>query len=122
VTAFAGEPAAAIEHVQKALRFDPHPAAWYYWELGLAQYAARQYEAAVATLSNEATYRSGSRRILAASLAQLGRLAEARREAELYLASNPRFTISFWAATQPIRDPAMRDHFVDGYRKAGLPE
>ncbi len=36
--------------------------------------------------------------------------------------SNPHFTISHWAATQPFRDEATLAHFVDGYRKAGLPE
>jgi TolB-like protein/tetratricopeptide (TPR) repeat protein len=122
ITAFAGQPETALEQIERALRLDPHPAAWYYWELGLAQYAAGRYEAAVETLRKDATYRSGSRRILAASLAQLGRLTEARREAELYITSNPHFTIRYWASTQPFRDDAVRAHFVDGYRKAGLPE
>jgi hypothetical protein len=35
---------------------------------------------------------------------------------------NPRFTISYWAATQPCRDRATLEHFVDGYRRAGLPD
>ena len=122
ITVMAGQPTAGIEHIQKALRLDPHPPAWYYWELGLAQYAVGQYVSAVETLRKEATYRTGSRRILAASLAQLGQMNEARREAVLYMASNPRFTISHWAATQPFRDEATLAHFVDGYRKAGLPE
>jgi hypothetical protein len=88
----------------------------------LAQYAARQYDSAVVTLRKEATYRTVSRRILAASLAQLGRIDEAQQEAALFMAGNPLFTISHWASTQPFRDEAMREHFVDGYRKAGLPE
>jgi TolB-like protein/class 3 adenylate cyclase len=117
-----GQATAAIEGVQKALRLNPHPAGWYYWALGLAQYGARQYENAVETLRNEATYRTASRRVLAASLAQLGRMDEARQEAALFMVSNPHFTISFWAASQPFRDEAMREHFVDGYRKAGLPD
>ena len=111
-----------LEQIQKAFRLNPRPASWYYWILGQAQYAARQYESAVATLRNEDTYRTGSRRILAASLAQLGRLEEARQEAEMFMVSNPHFTISHWASTQPFRDEAMRAHFVDGYLKAGLPE
>jgi tetratricopeptide (TPR) repeat protein len=121
ISAYKGEPLIAIEHVKKALRLSPHPYGWYYWELGLAQYAARQYEAAVETLSKEATYRTGSRRILAASLAQLNRIDEARDEAELFMTSNPHFTIGKWAATQPIRDKAVREHFIEGYSKAGLP-
>ena len=117
-----GRPTDAIEQLRKALRLNPHPTDWYYWALGQAQYAARQYEAAVETLRKEETYRTGSRRILAASLAQLGRMDEARREAELFMVSNPHFTISYWAAGQPFRDEATLEHFVDGYRKAGLPE
>lgn len=122
VTALNGRPAAAIEQLHKALRLNPHPAVWYYLLLGQAHYAARQYEAAVETLRKEETYRTISRRILAASLAQLGRLDEARREAEFFMINNPLFTISHWASTQPLRDEATRKHFVDGYRKAGLPE
>ena len=74
------------------------------------------------TLRQEDTYRTGSRRILAASLAQLGRLEEARQEAEMFMVSNPHFTISHWASTQPFRDEAMRAHFINGCFKAGLPE
>ena len=77
---------------------------------------------AVKTLRNEATYRTESRFDLAAALAQLGRLDEAREEAKLYLAGRPHFTISHWLETQSFRDMATRDRFVEGYRKAGLPE
>jgi TolB-like protein/class 3 adenylate cyclase len=122
ITALGGQPSLAIEQAQRALRLNPHPPGWYYWQLGLAQYAGRQYEAAIETLRKDATYRTGSRRILAASLAQLGRINEARQEAALFMANNPLFTISRWAATQPFRDESVREHFVDGYRKAELPE
>ena len=117
-----GRPADAIEQLREVLRLNPHPTNWYCWALGQAYYAARQYEPAVETLRKEETYRTGSRRILAASLAQLGRIEEARQEAELFMISNPHFTISYWAAGQPFRDAAALAHFVDGYRKAGLPE
>ena len=96
VTALSGQAAAGIEQVQRALRLNPYPMPWYYWELGLTQYAARRYESAIETLRKDVIYRSGSRRILAASLAQLGRLEEARREAALFLASTPQFTIRHW--------------------------
>jgi tetratricopeptide (TPR) repeat protein len=120
--AYEGRGVEAIACVETALRLDPHPPGWYFWILGHAQYTAGQYEAAVKTLSNEATYRSESRRILAAALAQLGRLKEARVEARLYLAGNPDFRISHWAGKQPFRDMASRDRLAEGMRKAGLPE
>jgi tetratricopeptide (TPR) repeat protein len=106
----------------RALRLSPHPTSSYLWGLGQAQYAAGQYEAAVKTLRNEAIHRTGSRRFLAAALAQLDRLEEAREEARLYVARNPHFRISYWIETQPFRDLATRDRFVEGYRKAGLPD
>jgi Tfp pilus assembly protein PilF len=45
-----GRPLEAITSVGQALRLDPHPPPWYYWAKGEAEYAARQYESAVATL------------------------------------------------------------------------
>jgi TolB-like protein/class 3 adenylate cyclase/Tfp pilus assembly protein PilF len=122
LAAFAGRAPEAIEIIQRALRLNPHPAGWYYWQLGLAHYADRQYEEAVKILRMEATYRSASRRILAAGLAQLGRRDEAMREADLFIATTPKFTIAHWAAAQPARDAETVERFVEGYRMAGLPE
>jgi hypothetical protein len=104
------------------LRLNPHPPGWYYWFLGQAQYLDRQYDRAVQSLRREETYRMPSRRTLAASLAQLGRLDEARHEAAMFMANNPHFTIRNWVESQAFRDEAACQHFVDGYRKAGLPE
>ncbi|PDQ17184.1 adenylate cyclase [Mesorhizobium sanjuanii] len=122
ITTLAGRVEEGLEQIRKAFRLNPFPASWYYLTLGQAQYAAREYEAAVETLRRDETYRTSSRRFLAASLAQLGRLDEARAEVELFLVSNPHFTTHFWVTTEPFRDAATLDHFVDGFRKAGLPE
>ena len=111
-----------IADLRKALRLNPHPPGWYYWLLGLAQYAAGRYEDAIETLRHEATHRMGSQRILAASLAQLGRLEEAKVEAAQFLASNPHFSMQHWASTQPFRHDQDRQHFIEGYAKAGLPK
>lgn len=121
IAVLAGRTGEGIEHIRKAFRLNPYPASWYYLALGQAQYAAQDYDAAIETLRKDETYRTSSRRFLAASLAQLGRLDEARAEAELFLVGNPHFTIGHWAATEPFRDAGMLDHFVDGFRKAGLP-
>jgi TolB-like protein/cytochrome c-type biogenesis protein CcmH/NrfG len=122
IAVLAGRVEEGLEHIRKAFRLNPFPASWYYLTLGQAQYAAGEYEAAVETLRRDETYRTSSRRFLAASLAQLGRLDEARAEVELFLVGNPHFTIRHWAAAEPFRDAATLEHFVDGYRKAGLPE
>jgi TolB-like protein len=117
-----GNPEQGLAEIEKAFRLNPIPQEWYYLLKGQAQYALRQYEAAIQTLRHEATYRTHSRRFLAASLAQLGRIDEARREAKMFMVSYPAFRISYWAATQPFQDQALLERFVEGYRKAGLPE
>lgn len=122
ILTFAGRHDASLELIRRALRFSPQPPGWYYWVLGMTLYGARQYDEAVDTLRLEATYRSSSRRVLAASLAQLGRLDEAKKEGALFMAKSPQFRISHWVAVQPARDQAVIEHFVDGYRMAGLPD
>jgi TolB-like protein len=115
-----GKPLEGIEDVRRALRLNPYPPGYYYWIQGFAQYSARLYEEAVETLRRPETYRTGSRRLLAASLAQLGRTEEAKIEAEQFIASNPHFSIAQWAGTQPFRHKPDLQHFIDGYLKAGL--
>ena len=88
----------------------------------MVHYAAGRYDAAIELLYNEATYRSGSRKALAAALAMTGRDREARREAEIFLANNPRFSLARWAASQPCPGPAVVTRFVEGMRKAGFPD
>ncbi|MFR0692810.1 winged helix-turn-helix domain-containing tetratricopeptide repeat protein [Enterobacterales bacterium AE_CKDN230030158-1A_HGKHYDSX7] len=122
VRVLAGRIDEGLEHIRRAFRLNPFPAAWYYLTLGQAQYAARDYPGAIQTLRRDETYRSSSRRFLAAALAQLGRLDEARAETEFFLVSNPDFSIRHWVATEPLRDAAVREHFVEGFRKAGLPD
>jgi adenylate cyclase len=60
---------------------------------------------------------------LAANLAQLGRLDEARAEAAAILRIDPKYTIdgtqrqlALFKRTEDV------EHFLDGLRKAGLPE
>jgi tetratricopeptide (TPR) repeat protein len=118
---YAGHHLEGIEHTRKAFRLNPHPPGWYYWHLGWAQYAAGQYEDAAETLRNEAAHWLGCRRILAAALAQLGRMDEAKLEADQFFAANPHFSARHWANTMPFRHETDRQHFIDGYVKAGLP-
>ena len=116
-----GSAVEGIDDLRKAFRLNPHPPGWYYWHLGIVQYAAGRYEDAVETLRHEATHRSGSQRILAASLAQLGRVEEAKVEAAQFLAAHPHFSTHQWANAQPFQHEILQ-RFVDGYLKAGLPK
>ena len=117
-----GRPLDAIASVTRALRLNPHPPSWYYWAKGEAEYAAHQYESGSCDASSESTYGTPSRSILAAALAQLGRIEEGRIEGRLFMADYPKFRIGSFLDTQPFRDRTDREHFAEGYRKAALPE
>jgi TolB-like protein len=116
-----GDHDAAREAIGRAFELNPYPPGWYYWMRGFIEFASGDYESTIRTLSHVSTRRSGSQRILAAALAQVGRLEEARREAAEFLARNPRFSISGWIAGHPSNSAADLDRFAEGYRRAGLP-
>ena len=63
-----------------------------------------------------------SARLLAAVYAHLGRLDEARHEAEEFMMVAPNFSIQEWARTEPYTDPKDLQRYLAGLRKAGLPE
>jgi len=117
-----GRAAEGIECARNSLRLNPHPPGNFYWHFGFVLYAAGRYEDAVETLRNRSSRGPGVRRILAAALAQLGRMTEAREEARKFLSEVPDFSASRWGSTQPFRNEADRQHFIDGYVKAGLPK
>ena len=119
---FAGQHQGAEELVQRALRINPLPPAWYFMAKGKNEYVLGRYEDAVRTLRNPITYRTASRRYLAASLAQLGLIDEAWQEAALFMASNPQFTIRHWVSSTQFNDAATKAHFIEGFRLAGLQE
>jgi TolB-like protein len=117
-----GRAAEAIDCARNCFRLDPQGPADYYWQLGWAQYALGRYQEAVETLRHDKAGGIGVRRILAAALAQLGCIMEAREEARKFLLELPHFSAKQWGTTQPFRNDADRQHFIDGYVKAGLPE
>ena len=117
-----GKPQEGVQRAERALRLNPHPPHWYYWSLGFAQFANGQYDDAVWTLRREETYRTPTRRILAAALAVLGRVSEAREEAKLFLSTSPHWRISKWVESQPFKNPKDAQPWIDAYRLAGLPE
>ncbi len=63
-----------------------------------------------------------SRLYLAASYAQLGREGEARAITAEILEENPDFSLQREAEKMYYTTQAGRDHYVEGMRKAGLPE
>ncbi|TIN90684.1 MAG: adenylate/guanylate cyclase domain-containing protein [Mesorhizobium sp.] len=119
---YLGKPQAALIACAEALRLNPRPPGWYFWTMGTVQISSGHYEDAVVTLSRDETYGTGSRLTLIAALALVGRVAEAREEAGLFLAGSPDWTAGEQAANLPFRSPSSAQPFIDGWRLAGLPD
>ena len=118
---FEGRAETAVVTAGKASQLNPYPPPYYEWLLSWVLYAARRYEDVVEMFQKNSAGTIGSKRHLAASLAQLGRVDEARVITQQFMESVPQFTIKSWIATLPFRNPDDKQHLVEGYLKAGFP-
>jgi len=123
---YAGQPKEALEQHKKALRFNPmYGHRLYYLTLSHTYYMLKQYEAALKAAQQAAsrgTNHFSIHRSFAMSYAQLGRVDDARRHAVEVLACKPNFSIKGAAERAPYKYSADLDHWIDGMRKAGLPD
>ena len=117
-------------HIQEALRLSPRDTVAHHWYMYAGEaklYLDKDEEATVwlrRSIEANASYPI-SHFLLAAALARLGRLPEAKSEARMGLAINPTFSISRFRASEPSDCPAAvagRERIIDGLRKAGVPE
>jgi tetratricopeptide (TPR) repeat protein len=115
-------------HVLEALRLSPRDTWAFVWEqfAGGAKLALGADEKAVAwyrrSIESNGNF-SLSHLYLAAALAHLGRLDEARAEVQAGLALDPKFTLRRYRAGASSDNPtylAQRERFIDGMRKAGV--
>ena len=119
-------------HIGEALRLSPRNSLAYVWMgiAGVAKVALGTWEEAAEWFRRSIEANRNypvSNFNLAAALARLGRLDEAHSAAKAGLAMNPTFTVSLaralWTATSD--DPtfvAQLEPYLDGLRKAGVPE
>ena len=121
----AGDSRRAIEVTHAYMRLDPFYMPFATFILGYANYMLEQYGQAVLLLRDFTTqvpkYWPGHC-ALAATLAQMGDLEEARVEAAEVLHLLPRLTISGFRPLFGLKYPRDENHVFDGLRKAGLPE
>jgi tetratricopeptide (TPR) repeat protein len=111
----------AVPMALRALRLNPFPPSWFYWVLGFAQTACGRYDDAIATLRRPETYRTVTRRILAAALALSGNKAAAEEEVRFFMEANPDWRIATWLATQPFSRHEDQQFWQEAYEAAGLP-
>jgi adenylate cyclase len=122
VFTYLGRAREAAEMIEKAMRLDPRHSNSWYGSLGRAYYAAGQYEKAVKALKHIGKPKLHLRLYLAASYAQLGQTEEAQAEIAQILKIDPKVSVDIWAEREPYKDPVDKERWIDGLRKAGLPE
>ena len=117
----------AVDAMERAVRISPSDPWLFLFLAGVCacRYMLEEYERSVeaARLSVErfAQYASGHR-FLAMALAQLGREEDAHKALEKFLELSPNHTLRAARHSFPFRHKANLAHFLDGNRKAGLPE
>jgi adenylate cyclase len=120
---YAGLPEEAIRSFERAIRMSPVDPRLYGTLTGIGQalIELRHFDEAIVVLKKalrQNPSNSGTYRCLASAFAHLGRDAEAHDAAARVLEIDPAFTISALIA----RVPKNSKLFIEGLRKAGLPE
>ena len=118
---YAGRPKRSVDLLEKAMRLNPYYPDWYLWYLADAYDSLGQYVDVVATIQRMRNPSEGSR-LLAIACAHLGLKREAEAAAAEVLRLHPHFTIGQWRQRPPFQSGDAFDRYVEGLRKAGLPE
>ena len=110
----------AVRHGRRAMALDPASPAVYAPALAVAQYAAGEYEEAVATLRLAPLEGGELLMYWAMAQAQLGHVEEAREAAERIRTEFPGFTVEGYIRDFPVTAPAALAAIREGAAKAGL--
>jgi adenylate cyclase len=125
VLTYAGRHEEAVRYSEQALRLNPLPEGWYFRFLGYTYFGVGQYEDAIAAYKkalNRAPNDIIAHLALTTAYSWANRLEEARAQAAEVLRINPEFSVKQRARTLPYKNQADLERYLDGLRKAGLPE
>ena len=121
-----GELDTAVEYLMRAVQLSPRDPDSDHWKTGLAyvHYMAGNYPAALVWAEQAQQGLPDYiqlKGILAATLAQLDRIEEARSYLDDLLEAQPGLTATLYRTRFRMRDPELVDRYMDGLVKAGLP-
>ena len=114
----------AVQNAANAVELNPLYPLWYRYLMGAARYFGQNIEEALPVLRG---VRNANPRMIPARLAviaaerALGRDAVAMAEAAAIVKDRPDFSLGKFAQTQPFRDKALRERYLEALRTAGLP-
>jgi len=128
VNCFANRPDAAIAALQRAMRLSPlDPLGHNFkWVLGYGLMLAGRYDEAMEWTDRSLHDRPGHHPAIRGKVAlcgYLGRVEEGREWVRRLLEANPAHTIAWWRAFgAKFLSPGTMAVWVEGFRRAGLPE
>jgi TolB-like protein/Flp pilus assembly protein TadD len=123
--AFSGRCDEAIAHGNEAIRLSPldPDTAMFLGGITVAHYLAGRYADAFRTSEELLRLRPGfhgAQRLRCASLAQIGKVEEARQSLAAVRLEQPQLSIDWIKSSVPYQTPELMEHFLTGMRKAGL--
>lgn len=122
---YAGRADEAIVYLKRAIRLNPFPPWFFYYNLGRCYLQNGQYEDAIMEYEKALQLAPNAFHIhmgLAITYALLGREKEARASAAKTLELNPNFTVTAASKTAKYKNQAYTQLILDAMRKAGFPE
>jgi adenylate cyclase len=127
VLVFNGQPREAIPHLAMVLQLDPRyqSTSTILADLALSHFLLGEYELGASFSERAVAEQANNVRAwqrLAAVRGQLGQAGPARAALDQVQSLQPDFSLAYVDATYPFRTPHHRKLFVQGLRRAGLPE
>ena len=123
--AYCGRWEEAAVAAQRAMRLSPHDphAAVYCGIASYAQFVGRNYAEAMRLAREGIRQRSdfvGAHRVLTAAAAMAGQTDIAKAALQELRRAQPNISLGWIAKEMPIRHDAEREHYLEGFRRAGL--
>jgi TolB-like protein/Tfp pilus assembly protein PilF len=125
--AFSGLAEDALDNFLMAMKLSPRDPmfGWFHNGMGVSLLHLQRHEECVEWVRKALQYPNviwAIRAYAISALAHLGRTEECRQELDDLLALQPDCTISLLQRSRLTTDQSYSDHFVEGLRKAGLPD
>jgi TolB-like protein/cytochrome c-type biogenesis protein CcmH/NrfG len=123
--AYSGRWQEADKAARRAIRLSPRDPylGVYYGIVAYAQHIGRNYDEAIEFSRKAIRQRSdfvGGHRVLAAAAAMAGQTDLAKSALQELRRAQPNISLAWIAANMPIRHDAEREHYLEGFRRAGL--
>jgi len=125
VLTYAGRANEALEAVQTSMRLNPVNSFFIYWVLGQTYFHLERYDEAAVQFERAVEANPQFLRghlLLAATYGQMGRIDDAEWEAQEALTLLPELTLRQRRAIVPYKKQTDVERYIDGLRKAGIPE